>query len=907
MFSPMVDPLTDERAAQDDAMERRLTERAHDVDVNRLRARARRVHATMAWLVPLQALVAVASSWTTGPTDVITLGLQRWVIVAILAPVVAVAAGWITARSSGDRDSRIGIAICQFAMYGVIQIAGGGPVQMQVHEYVSLALLSLYHDVPVMVTAMILMTLFDSVGYILVTRYGDPQPVGWAAFAAETFAAVVATGLYVGWDRREQRGAAEHEARLELETERRKTIAQELRETAARYRRVVDSNLIGICFWDEAGQVVDANDAYLSLLGYDRRDLEAGLLKHEKLTPPDWRPVTNSALRQIREGGIAAPTEKEYIRKDGSRIQVLRGSAAVEGANIGVSFVLDLRELKRLERDLNAVLQANVIGIVFWDGDRWTDANDAFLEMIGYSRDDMQTTELRMAWLLGAETKGSVAEIRKEMDQTGRFQLREMQLVRRDKQRVPTLVAGVRLNRDQMHGVAFVLDMSAQKAVERELATARDELEERVQQRTEQLAQANDLLSLAKDTAESANRAKSQFLANMSHEIRTPMTAIQGFAELMQDPELGDAERRAYANTIRRNSDHLLRLLDDVLDLSRIEADRMQLATERTPLVPLLQDVLELMQARAAVKGLALRLRLATAVPAWIMVDPLRLRQILLNLVGNAVKFTEQGEVTVIVALETAVGVQPQVLISVADTGIGIDPEEMARLFQPFAQADASTTRRFGGSGLGLAISRRLATLMGGELTAESAAGDGSRFSLRIDPGVIDDAPMETVPEQVISAVAEPVRVKSDGFRPHVRVLLAEDGVDNQLLITTYLRHAGVDVTVADDGRAAVDAVRRAESAGKPFALVLMDMQMPEMDGYEAARVLRGASFSMPIVALTAHAMAGDRDQCLEAGCTDYVAKPLSRAGLLAAIRRNLPAGHSSQPLDGAVEPSSDG
>ena len=306
MFSPMVDPLTDERAAQDDAMERRLTERAHDVDVNRLRARARRVHATMAWLVPLQALVAVASSWTTGPTDVITLGLQRWVIVAILAPVVAVAAGWITARSSGDRDSRIGIAICQFAMYGVIQIAGGGPVQMQVHEYVSLALLSLYHDVPVMVTAMILMTLFDSVGYILVTRYGDPQPVGWAAFAAETFAAVVATGLYVGWDRREQRGAAEHEARLELETERRKTIAQELRETAARYRRVVDSNLIGICFWDEAGQVVDANDAYLSLLGYDRRDLEAGLLKHEKLTPPDWRPVTNSALRQIREGGIAA-------------------------------------------------------------------------------------------------------------------------------------------------------------------------------------------------------------------------------------------------------------------------------------------------------------------------------------------------------------------------------------------------------------------------------------------------------------------------------------------------------------------------------------------------------------------------------------------------------------------------
>ncbi len=895
----MTEVRVDDAPIRDDVAERRLTERAALVDERRLNARALRVHQTMAWLMPLQAIVACGAAWSTGPDDVIVWGLPRWIVVGVLAPFVALIGGWITSRATGNRKSRVSLAVCQYAMYLVFQIAGGGPVQVQVHEYVSLALLSLYHDVPVMLTATILMAFCDALGFFLVSRYGDPQSVGAIAFAGQTFAAIVASGLYVAWDRREQRAAAEHEAQLELETERRKTIAQELRETAARYRRVVDSNLIGICFWDDTGQVVDANDAYLSLLGYDRRDLDAGLLKHEKLTPPEWRPVTNSTLLEIRQRGVAAPSEKEYVRKDGSRIQVLRGSATVEGANIGVSFVLDLRELKRLEKDLNAVLQANIIGVVFWDGDRWTDANDAFLQMIGYTRDDMQTTDLRMSWLLSAVKAGQMAAISKELDETGRFQLREMDLVRRDGGHVPVLIAGVRLNREQVHGVAFVLNMTEQKSAERELAAARDQLELRVQQRTEQLAHANELLSLAKDTAESANRAKSQFLANMSHEIRTPMTAIQGFAELMQDPELADAERRAYANTIRRNSDHLLRLLDDVLDLSRIEADRLQLATERTPLVPLLQDVLELMQARAASKGLALRLRLPTEVPTWIVVDPLRLRQVLLNLVGNAVKFTEKGEVTVSVEFTAAETGRPELRIAVSDTGIGIATQEMERLFQPFAQADPSTTRRFGGSGLGLAISRRLATLMGGDLTAQSVAGQGSTFTLRIDPGVIDESPLEPAVEQLVSGVIDPVRIKSDGFRARVRVLLAEDGVDNQLLITTYLRHAGIDVTVADNGKMAIDLVTKANAEEPPFALVLMDMQMPEMDGYEATRLLRAQGFTQPIVALTAHAMAGDREHCLEVGCTDYVAKPLSRAGLIAAIRRNLPSGlsHSSSAI----------
>ncbi len=188
---------------------------------------------------------------------------------------------------------------------------------------------------------------------------------------------------------------------------------------------------------------------------------------------------------------------------------------------------------------------------------------------------------------------------------------------------------------------------------------------------------------------------------------------------------------------------------------------------------------------------------------------------------------------------------------------------------------------------------------MGGDLTAQSVAGQGSTFTLRIDPGVIDESPLEPAVEQLVSGVIDPVRIKSDGFRARVRVLLAEDGVDNQLLITTYLRHAGIDVTVADNGKMAIDLVTKANAEEPPFALVLMDMQMPEMDGYEATRLLRAQGFTQPIVALTAHAMAGDREHCLEVGCTDYVAKPLSRAGLIAAIRRNLPSGlsHSSSAI----------
>lgn len=873
-----------------------VTARAAAVFERRRHIRALRIHNMIAWVLPAEVLGAVVAAFHYDAFAPIGFGIARWLWVATLGLLTVFGTTWAATFRPGVRLTRYVVGLSQVVAFAMVSLATRGHPDSQVMEFVAFALVALYQDTGVLVVTLAAATLVDVVRIIHVV--GDPNLIGRPEFASPDVAAavvltkLVAVGLWAFWQDRDQREAARREGEMEAESERRRQMEQQVRETSARYRRVVDSNLIGICFWDHTGQVVDANDAYLELLGYSRNELEEGLLTHDRLTPPEWRDATSSTLQQLRQRGVAVPTEKEYLRKDGTRIQVLRGSASLDGSSMGVSFVLDIREVKRLERDLTAVLRSNVIGVAFWKGKRWSDANDKFLDIIGYSRDELNRQRIQLAELLRFELPANVAEARAELRASSQFHLREAVLAHRDGRRVPVMMAGLRLNVDPHHGVAFVMDMTQQKETERELAAARDDLEERVRLRTAELQSANEALSISKDAAEQANRAKSQFLANMSHEIRTPMTAIQGFAELLQTSELGAGERQAYASTIRRNSEHLLALLDDVLDLSRIEADRLQLAPERTPLVPLLQDVLELMQAQATAKHLPLRLRLQTSLPAWVVIDPLRLRQVLLNLIGNAIKFADKGEITVIVSMQPAAAETPAVLtISVRDCGIGISAEQMQRLFQPFAQADPSTTRRYGGSGLGLAISRRLVGLMGGELAAESELGAGSEFRvvLQLAGNVETTSDAST---QIVRPPSGPLQGPqlplAQPFDRPIRALVAEDGVDNQLLLTTYLRYAGAEVHLAADGRAAVDMALAAEASDSPFDVVVMDMQMPDLDGYEATQRLRATGFTRPIVALTAHAMAGDRERCLAAGCTDYVAKPVSRAALLAAVWRNL-------------------
>jgi PAS domain S-box-containing protein len=393
-----------------------------------------------------------------------------------------------------------------------------------------------------------------------------------------------------------------------------------------------------------------------------------------------------------------------------------------------------------------------------------------------------------------------------------------------------------------------------------------------------------DMLS----AAEAANRSKSEFLANMSHEIRTPLTAILGYADLLFDGRAtATAEERRSIETIRSAGRHLLTIINDILDLSKIEAGRMTLERIETPLVDLLREVDHLCRPRTTAKGVRLETVLATPVPTHLLSDPTRLRQILMNLLGNAVKFTEHGSVTMTASvLDSSAGARLQV--DVDDTGIGMSSDEAGQLFANFAQADSGTTRRFGGTGLGLAICRRMANLMGGDVTIErTAPGEGSCFRLALP---LDIAPNATFTQELGTPASERLPQLASAPSLRGRILLAEDGVDNQRLIAYHLSRSGAKVDVAADGHVALTMLLNAERDGVPYDLLVTDMQMPEMDGYTLAGAVRDRGMNLPIVALTAHAMAEDRDRCLRAGCDDYATKPIDRAQLVGVCERLLAA-----------------
>ena len=388
-------------------------------------------------------------------------------------------------------------------------------------------------------------------------------------------------------------------------------------------------------------------------------------------------------------------------------------------------------------------------------------------------------------------------------------------------------------------------------------------------------------LERARFEAEEANRHKTEFLANMSHEIRTPMTAILGYAEVLEESAADEFGREA-CRIVRRNGEHLLEVLNDILDMSKIEADKMQIEVRSCSPLGIVDEVVSLMRVRAAEIGVTLAMSSEGPVPTEIHTDPTRLRQILLNLVGNAVKFTPRGKVRIVVQCADLSSAQARVDFEVIDSGIGMTGEQIAALFKPFQQADASTTRRHGGTGLGLAISRRLARALGGDIAVKSVRGKGSAFRLSLPLGEdldrLDrhhDNLQRKVTAQPVSTAPVPVLPES------CQILLVEDGVDNQRLISLLLRKAGAEVVVADNGRDACNLVLNPAPGSKPVQLILMDVQMPIMDGYEATRRLRLAGCTLPIVALTAHAMVGEKERCLAAGCDAFLTKPIDRARLI--------------------------
>jgi PAS domain S-box-containing protein len=672
---------------------------------------------------------------------------------------------------------------------------------------------------------------------------------------------------------------AVHQIELEMQNQELRRTQSALEASRAEYFELYDLVPVGYCTLDETGTVVRANLCLASLLGVTRQNIVGrrltSFVHHEDQDAfyllSRYLNVTQSGprsqeLRLLRQDGTTSWVNLSMGLLPGEQGKQLRSLAfsditsqkAAEANLRHIQLVAkavsdraeSLAEIAR--RTTNAVFIVDLKGLLDW-------VNEGFSRLTGVALD--QAIGRRPSDILNCATADAGIALLMERAIKSMSPVQGEIVCRSGGGTEATLlmeIAPLRSESGSVKGfMAIGKDISTRRAVELEL-------------------------SAATTRAEAANRAKSEFLANMSHEIRTPLTAILGFAELLEDGKahddgMQDGERPI--DIIRNAGSHLLTVINDILDLSKIEAEMLTVECIDTPLTKLLRDVEHLLRPKAVGKGIGLAVRLRCPVPDRILSDPTRLRQILMNLLGNAVKFTESGSVAMVAGVET-VGTAPTLVIDIEDTGPGMSSEQTTRMFQPFSQADTSVTRNYGGAGLGLVISRRLANKLGGDVTLlRTQPGIGSYFRLTLPLNV----PSGSV--SVTRLEADPVHPARDnnsaGVRLHGRVLLAEDGVDNQRLIAHHLRKAGAEVEIASNGCAALAMIDDAVASGKPFDLLVTDIQMPEMDGYALARTLRERGSILAIIALTAHAMAEDREKCLAAGCDDYSSKPIDSAGLI--------------------------
>jgi PAS domain S-box-containing protein len=667
----------------------------------------------------------------------------------------------------------------------------------------------------------------------------------------------------------------------------RKKAEEQLLESERRLTAITESAQDAILMMDPRGVICYWNPAAEKILGYSSREA-IGRDLHQLLAPERYFDSHRAALpefvRSGRGNAVGKTVELAARRKDGREIPVALSLSAVLLQNQwhAVGILRDISESKQAEarlveqtRLLQTILDGIPDVIALQDVDHTIIAyNKAGCELIGQT-----PTEVR-----GQKCYTLIGRNRPCTDCSTIEAIASKQVVSR-RRFVAELQRWILAT-----SIPILDDSGGVKMVVEQLQdiTSQEEAQKRLEETVVALESSNMALEEFSQAAEAATRAKSEFLANMSHEIRTPMTAILGFADvLLQDDSLSQAPpgQIEAIHAIRRNGEHLLELINEILDLSKIEAGKLHIDRIVCSPIQALSDAVSFLRRKAEEKNLQLELEFTGPIPATIRSDPLRLRQILINLVGNAVKFTEKGRVRVVVHLARRYEKRSLLQVDVFDTGIGMTEEQLARVFRPFTQADSSMTRRYGGTGLGLTISKRLAQILGGDITASSQLGLGSTFRLTVETGSLKGVALLESPRGTAPASSSPPR-ETGGAKVSIqgRVLLAEDGPDNQRLIGLLLKKAGAEVTIVENGQRACDEVLAACSRGEPFDVILMDMQMPVMDGYEATRRLREAGYPGPILALTAHAMEGAEGECRNAGCDGYLTKPIDREKFLAAV-----------------------
>ncbi len=643
------------------------------------------------------------------------------------------------------------------------------------------------------------------------------------------------------------------------------------KRTEARLRRLVDSNAQGVFFWKANGVITVANDEFLEITGYDRDDLEAGRIDWLAMTPPEFAERDGRALDDLRTTGICSLYEKALVRKDGSRVPILLGAATFEdNPDDGVCFVLDITDRIQAEQKVRLTserlqLAAQVTGMGIWEYDCVSDLvtwDDQMFALYGQSRDGSDSVADRWAASLHADDRARTEEELSASlrDETKPFDT-AFRIVRKNDGATRYIRAIARLLRDESgkpwRMIGTNLDVTEEWERERALS---DALAQEIEH--SQRARAGD-------------RAKGEFLAVMSHEIRTPLNGILGFSELLShSPDL-PTNLRDYVETITSSGEALLRILNDVLDYSRLDAGHVRIENKIFAPQDLLGDIRTLLSPHALEKNLVLGVSVGKNVPKYLIGDGGRLRQILLNLAGNALKFTDRGWVTL--GLRRMPG-KASYEFFVRDTGSGIAPEQVEHLFQPFTQADSSISRRYGGTGLGLSISRRLAELLNGSLTVRSEPGCGAEFLLAV---TLDDAGPST---DLLRESPPPLTVDFSARYP-LRILVVEDDKINLKLMLALIRRLGYEPLAAINGREAVEIQRR-----EPLDCLLMDLQMPGMDGIEATEKIRAAERSNApvapvfISALTANIVPADRQRCFDAGMNSYLNKPVKLADLAAVF-----------------------